>query len=78
MFGWLRRPFEGVRRRRDPEDDADGTLGRIVVTILWLPIQLSIMMLFAAGGILFLLLIGLALVPFAGLFLLVRRLLSTR
>lgn len=49
-------------------------VSRILFAMIWLPIQISIMLLFATGGIMLLLMLALALAPFAGLALLIRRL----
>lgn len=50
-------------------------VSRILFAIIWLPIQISIMLLFGTGGIMLLLLLAFALTPFVGLALLIRRLL---
>ena len=74
---WLRWPS----RPRGPEqNDGDGgggreVLVRILIAIVWFPIQITLSLIFATGGIFFVLIFGVVLGPFAGIYFLVRHLL---
>ena len=57
------------------EGDGDrGVALRILMTVVWLPIQITLSLIFATGGIFFLLIAGVLFGPFVGLYFLVRHL----
>lgn len=53
--------------------DARYLVRRILFTVVWLPIQLTLSMIFATGGILIVLSLGILLSPLLGIAFLVRR-----
>lgn len=57
------------------DSESRATLGRILFAVVWMPIQITLSLIFAAGGIMLVLILGLALGPFIGLFFLLRHLL---
>jgi hypothetical protein len=72
---WLRR-LSGWTRTKDEEEAAEerAILGRILFAMVWVPIQVTLSLFLATGGMFLLLVLGLVLGPFVGLFLLIRRL----
>lgn len=72
---WLRRAFDWIWRS-DESGYGEGRalLARVLIAIVWLPIQLTLSLLFATGGLFLLLILGMVLAPFIGLFLLIRHL----
>jgi hypothetical protein len=75
-FAEWRRRLPDWARPRDEQEAAEerAILGRILFAMVWLPIQLTLSLFLAAGGMFLLLVLGLVLGPFVGLFLLIRRL----
>jgi len=62
-------------RRAAIEHDENGALvKRLLFAVVWLPIQMCLMLLFATGGIVHLIALALVLAPFGVLYLLARRL----
>lgn len=57
----------------DDSTDERAVLVRILLAIVWAPIQIVLSLFFATGGIFLLLILGLVVGPFVGLFFLVRR-----
>lgn len=50
----------------------DSIVLRILIAVVWVPIQVTLSLLFATGGLFLVLILGIALSPFIGLFFLVR------
>ena len=84
---WLRRGFGWIWRRgrvaADPtagQEHADteaGILLRILIAAVWLPIQITLALFFATGGIFFVLIFGMLAGPFVALYFLIRHLLRS-
>lgn len=72
---WLRQTFDWIWRT-DESGDGEGraVLVRVMIAIVWLPIQLTLSLLFATGGMFLLLILGMVLAPFIGVFFLIRHL----
>ncbi len=66
LIQWFRPP-EGSGARDDR-----ALLGRILFAMIWMPIQVVLSLFIATGGLMLLLVLGILLSPFIGLFLLVR------
>lgn len=74
---WLRWPSKPRGNEADDREDGDGraVLVRILIAIVWMPIQITLSLVFATGGIFFVLILGVVLGPFVGAFFLIRHLL---
>lgn len=68
LFNWTWRTDE------DQGGDDRALLVQILVAVVWLPIQLILSLLFATGGMFLLLILGMVLAPFIGVFFLIRHL----
>lgn len=68
IFGWI--------WRTDESGGGEGraVLVRVLIAIVWLPIQVTLSLLFATGGMFLLLILGIVLAPFIGGFFLIRHL----
>ena len=71
---WLRPLFAWARRTDAPASESRAVLARVLFAAVWLPIQITLSLLFATGGLFLLLILGMALAPFVGGFLLIRHL----
>jgi hypothetical protein len=72
---WPRRLSARARAKDDQEAAEErAILGRILFAMVWVPIQVTLSLFLATGGMFLLLVLGLVLGPFVGLFLLIRRL----
>lgn len=60
------------------DSESRAALGRMLFVVVWMPIQITLSLIFGVGGIMLVLILGLVLAPFIGLFLLLRRLLRRR
>lgn len=67
LFSWIW-PGDGKK----PASEGRGLLVRILIIVIWVPIQITLSLIFATGGMFFVLIFGIILAPFAGLFFLVR------
>ena len=78
-FGWIwrlgRAAGDGGSSREVAERDDRALLLRILAAVVWLPIQVTLGLFFATGGIFFVLLLGIVAGPFIGLYFLVQHLL---
>lgn len=71
----VRRTFEWLWPSEDSERGEDrAVVIQILIAIVWLPIQITLSLLFATGGLFLLLILGIVLAPFIGLFFLIRHL----
>lgn len=71
----LRRAFEWLWPSMDTERGEDrAVVIQVLIAVVWLPIQITLSLLFATGGMFLLLILGIVLAPFIGLFFLVRHL----
>lgn len=70
----LRRLFPWIWPGDEKESPGEGRglLVRILIIIIWVPIQITLSLIFATGGMFFVLIFGIILAPFAGLFFLIR------
>lgn len=72
---WLRQPFEWIWRTEESGGgEGRAVLVRVLIAVVWLPIQLTLSLLFATGGMFLLLILGMLLAPFIGVFFLIRHL----
>lgn len=63
----------GDRKQRSASEEGGREVARnILVAVFWIPIQITLSLIFATGGMFLLLVLGLVLSPFIGLFFLIR------
>ena len=74
---WLRRVFDWIWRT-DVGGEDRAALVRVLIAIVWLPVQVTLSLLFATGGIFLLLMLGIVVAPFVGAISLIRHLLRAR
>lgn len=71
----LRRVFEWLWPSMDTERGEDrAVVVQVLIAIVWLPIQITLSLVFATGGLFLLLILGILLSPFIALFFLIRHL----
>lgn len=70
----LREAFAWLWGWGDAGEGDRGVFVRVLLTMLWLPVQITLSLIFATGGIFFLLIAGVILGPFVGLYFLIRHL----